>query len=74
MNKTMRLSLTGGCGDCVVHCVDASGDHESGYNLFIMESNKRYGLRPITGVSEEGGFVLSSTYQAPKLNWEASNV
>ncbi len=73
MNKIMRLSLLG-VDPFILHCVDASGDHESGYNLFIMESSKSYGLRPITGVSEDGGFVLSSSSRTPKLNWEESNV
>lgn len=74
MTKTMRLSLIGNRFHCIVHCVDENGNHESGYNLFIMESGKSYGLRPITGVSEEGGFVLRDSDRSPKLNREASNV
>ena len=76
MNETMRLSLTGAeqGRHVIVHCVNAKGYHESGYNLLTMEGSKSYGLRSVTGVSEEGGFVLRGTDKAPKLNWEVSNV
>ena len=67
MSKTMRLSLTGARRreHLIVHCVDERGDHESGYNLFIMESSKSYALRPVTGVGRDGGFKVTNPITEP---------
>ena len=67
MNKTMRLSLyiIQRGSSPILHCVDEWGEHESGYNLLIIDSARRYGLRPITGVSTDGSFELTDATTSP---------